>query len=319
MNHLSTYKVFEKKSKRKIGWFAKWCHNLGYSGVKNGKCSGKKKKHVRNMDFSKDYFYNMEDGKCVIPKMESISDLTKDEIESDVVNDLETICYDITDDGRLSIGFGSRARKRRYDPQDIQFEPERTYFIYIGVKDPMDHDGFHIQDVKDTLIRIKEYLGKRYQGCSVLEGGVVDRVSIGLTDYHLNMYIGYPLQNIYIEYYLSETWENGPTPRNESVMDEANTHIQTLKDILLDLKDDGYFVSVNPTPIAMATGVEPDIYVKMDELSDVTVVGFNSEVHIYPPFYDYYTRMISYMVSVGWDHKIIRTSIGHMEIRFFRK
>lgn len=61
--------LLEKKSKRKIGWFQKWCHNLGYSGVKNGKCYGRKKKHVKQMDFGKDYYYDIVDGKNVIPKV----------------------------------------------------------------------------------------------------------------------------------------------------------------------------------------------------------------------------------------------------------
>lgn len=49
-----------KKSKRKIGSFAKHCLNLGYSGVKNNKCSGtKKKNNIEHLDYSKDYYYDL--------------------------------------------------------------------------------------------------------------------------------------------------------------------------------------------------------------------------------------------------------------------
>lgn len=60
MKHLQYYKLFEKKSKRKIGKWAKWCMNLGYAGVKNNKCYGKKKKPgtFTELDWDKDYYYD---------------------------------------------------------------------------------------------------------------------------------------------------------------------------------------------------------------------------------------------------------------------
>lgn len=68
MKYLKTYEIFEseKKSKKKIGWFAKWCHNLGYSGAKRGKCYGKKKKDVKELDLEKDYYYTIKNGKYII-------------------------------------------------------------------------------------------------------------------------------------------------------------------------------------------------------------------------------------------------------------
>jgi hypothetical protein len=64
--HLKTFEELKytkgaKKSKRKIGSFAKHCICLGYKGTKGGKCYGKKVKNPEQLDFDKDYFYDLED------------------------------------------------------------------------------------------------------------------------------------------------------------------------------------------------------------------------------------------------------------------
>lgn len=66
MKYIQSFSLFEaaftkdgKKSKRKLGKFAKHCISLGYSGCKNGKCYGKKKEPI-DLKFDKDYFYDVE-------------------------------------------------------------------------------------------------------------------------------------------------------------------------------------------------------------------------------------------------------------------
>lgn len=64
MKYLKTFEELKytkdgKKSKRKLGWFAKHCIGLGYKGVKNGKCVGTKVKNPPQLDFDKDYYYDI--------------------------------------------------------------------------------------------------------------------------------------------------------------------------------------------------------------------------------------------------------------------
>ena len=65
MKYLEEYKIFESKSKRKIGWFVKHCVDIGYSGAKNGRCCGKREKKRKvfqgyklPLTFDKDYYYD---------------------------------------------------------------------------------------------------------------------------------------------------------------------------------------------------------------------------------------------------------------------
>ncbi len=65
MKYLKTFEELKytkngKKSKRKLGSFAKHCIGLGYSGCKNGRCFGKKKKNPEHIDFEKDYYYDLD-------------------------------------------------------------------------------------------------------------------------------------------------------------------------------------------------------------------------------------------------------------------
>jgi hypothetical protein len=122
-------------------------------------------------------------------------------------------------------------------------------------------------------------------------------------------------------------------------MKDASVHIQMLKDILLDLTDEGCYVNIFPTPIAFASEVEPDIYVRLEldvdeeetEQNRYSVEDKPLET-IYPAFDESYKRMVSYMDSVGWGHNVTVNTRGgkrnrerdhtvfyKMDVRFFRK
>lgn len=68
MKHLEVYNEGSKlKSKRKIGSFAKHCINLGYTGTKDGRCSGTKNKNRKvfqgykvPLGLDKDYYYDKQ-------------------------------------------------------------------------------------------------------------------------------------------------------------------------------------------------------------------------------------------------------------------
>jgi hypothetical protein len=65
MKYLKTFEELKftlngKKSKRKMGWFAKHCIGLGCKGVKNGRCWGKKSKNPPDIDMTKDYYWDKE-------------------------------------------------------------------------------------------------------------------------------------------------------------------------------------------------------------------------------------------------------------------
>jgi len=79
--------------------------------------------------------------------------------------------------------------------------------------------------------------------------------------------------------------------------EEVSEHIQTIKDILLDLDDIGYYTSVSPTPLKLAKGEEPDIYVT------ITNEGSDNNKDIFEATKN---RVIEYMKSNGWKSTIVK-------------
>jgi hypothetical protein len=105
--------------------------------------------------------------------------------ESNDINvreDLTEICYELTD-GRFDI--------KIYDSSDSEF-----YFIFSGsgmnqphierddeilcinLSDYRDYDGFSFDEVREVILRVVDYLGDRYKGCSVLSFGEHERSNI---------------------------------------------------------------------------------------------------------------------------------------------
>jgi len=100
--------------------------------------------------------------------------------ESNDINvreDLTEICYELTD-GRFEI--------KIYDNNNITYlqlpSDEKPYLVgdkllFICLEN-RDFDGFSFDEVKDVVLRVIDYLGSRYKGCSVLPVGQVDRLGI---------------------------------------------------------------------------------------------------------------------------------------------
>jgi len=94
------------------------------------------------------------------------------ESNDNVIEDLTEICYELTD-GRFSIkhyeGIESVSNFRRFDPDD------KILFIYLS--DHTDYQnfrylqGFSFDEVRETVLRVIDYLGDRYEECSVLPVG----------------------------------------------------------------------------------------------------------------------------------------------------
>ena len=94
------------------------------------------------------------------------------ESNDNVIDDLTEICYELTD-GRFSIrhyeGIENVSNFRRFDPDD------KILFIYLS--DHMDYQnfrhlqGFSFDEVRETVLRVIDYLGDRYEECSVVNVG----------------------------------------------------------------------------------------------------------------------------------------------------
>lgn len=82
-------------------------------------------------------------------------------------DDLRDICLDITDYGRFEASVNS-----------IYTNGAHKNYVFIHLSDPRDYDGFTISEVKDVVIRLKEFLGSHYGGCSLQMVGFIGRVDI---------------------------------------------------------------------------------------------------------------------------------------------
>jgi hypothetical protein len=100
----------------------------------------------------------------------------------DVREDLTEICYELTD-GRFAIKIyddsdfpgwghipGSGMNVPRVERDD------KILCIYLS--DYRDYDGFSFDEVREVILRMVDYLGDRYKGCSVLSVGEHERSSI---------------------------------------------------------------------------------------------------------------------------------------------
>jgi hypothetical protein len=100
----------------------------------------------------------------------------------DVREDLTEICYELTD-GRFGI--------KIYDDSDfpgwghipgsgmnVPRVERGDKILCIYLSDYRDYDGFHFDEVREVILRMVDYLGDRYKGCSVLSVGEHERSSI---------------------------------------------------------------------------------------------------------------------------------------------
>jgi hypothetical protein len=93
----------------------------------------------------------------------------------DIREDLTEICYELTD-GRFAI--------KIYDNNELTYikvKGENPFLVddkilFIGLSNYMDFDGFSFDEVKEVVLRVIDYLGSRYKGCSVLPVGQVGQV-----------------------------------------------------------------------------------------------------------------------------------------------
>ncbi len=94
--------------------------------------------------------------------------LLPEDVDAD---DLRDICLDITDNGRLKASVNT-----------IYTNGKQSNYVLIHSYDPRDYDGFTFGDVKDVILRLKDFLGKHYGGCSAVISGDPERVNFDITD-----------------------------------------------------------------------------------------------------------------------------------------
>jgi hypothetical protein len=121
----------------------------------------------------------------------------------DVREDLTEICYELTDDR-----FGIKI----YDDSDfpgwghipgsgmnLPHVERDDKILCIYLSDYRDYDGFSFDEVREIILRMVDYLGDRYKGCSVLSVGEGMRSSINKKDISSHNWIG-NLTNLIIIY-----------------------------------------------------------------------------------------------------------------------
>ena len=104
--------------------------------------------------------------------LKSYLKLSESRIEemSDIDRDLTEICYELTD-GRFHINISSVS-------VSYYGGVENEKILFICLEDHSDYDGFSFDEVKEVVLRIIDYLGDKYIGCSILPVGEVDRLVI---------------------------------------------------------------------------------------------------------------------------------------------
>ena len=74
--------------------------------------------------------------------------------------ELTEICYELTDGGfRIKISDSNNLPNLNL--------PSDDKVLFIGLEN-RDYHGFSFDEVKDVVLRVIDYLGDRYKGCSVL-------------------------------------------------------------------------------------------------------------------------------------------------------
>jgi hypothetical protein len=111
------------------------------------------------------------------------------ESNDNVRKNLTEICYELTD-GRFDIkiyddnefpGWGSIPGSGMNVPHALiqQANVElNDKILCIYLSDYMDYNGFSFDEVREVVLRVVDYLGDRYKGCSVLSVGEHERSSI---------------------------------------------------------------------------------------------------------------------------------------------
>lgn len=99
--------------------------------------------------------------------------------------DITEICYELTD-GRFAIkvydefpGWGRTSGVGVIDISNPEFHlTQEDKIVIISLSDYRDYDGFSFDEVREVVLRLVDYLGDRYKGCSVLFVGDHRRYNI---------------------------------------------------------------------------------------------------------------------------------------------
>jgi hypothetical protein len=141
-----------------------------------------------------------------MPKLETIfpADKIQESMSgTNVREDLTEICYELTD-GRFGI-------KIYDDPEfpgwghipgsgmNLPYVERGDKILCIYLSDYRDYDGFSFDEVRDVVLRVVDYLGRRYKGCSVLSVSEHERSSINRREIVEHRFIG-KLKNLIIIY-----------------------------------------------------------------------------------------------------------------------
>ena len=125
----------------------------------------------------------------------------------DVREDLTEICYELTD-GRFGIkiyddsdfpGWGHIPGSGMNLPHVERDDKILCIYLSKGVNDLDYYKGFSFDEVREVILRVVDYLGDRYKGCSVLSVSENERSSINKREIVEHRFIG-NLANLIIIY-----------------------------------------------------------------------------------------------------------------------
>lgn len=111
--------------------------------------------------------------------------------------DITEICYDLTD-GRFDVkvyddfpGWGRISGMGVIDISNSAFHlTKEDKIVIISLSDYRDYNGFSFNEVREVVLRLIDYLGDRYKGCSALSVGEHLRSNINkkeIDSHYLNM------------------------------------------------------------------------------------------------------------------------------------
>ena len=102
--------------------------------------------------------------------------------------DITEICYELTDaPSRFAIkiygdneftGWGVIPGSGMNVPSLVDGDK----ILFITLSNYMDYDGFSFDEVREVVLRLIDYLGDKYKGCSVLPVGEVKRSNINKSE-----------------------------------------------------------------------------------------------------------------------------------------
>jgi hypothetical protein len=212
-------------------------------------------------------------------------------LEEDIKQTIKDISQELLDDDYIRLAFG-----------------ERNKYAFLRTKDP--EKCLNWDDIKDTCLRIKDYLGDRFIEFKWREHPSTRKDSDNLYNYtNLNekTIIDRPIWAVAIEYDIVEK------------IKESNNNgvVATIEDIFLDVKDiyDSYEIEIYDFNDVLGSNIEDKIMIEISRWYSITPGGARVKRTSFSldEIEDTIHRIINYMSSIGYKNTHIISKLRAMD------